>query len=373
MRTVTFQSVLYGVTSVLGYVPKRDLTTERAAALTEYINRSVDKAWRFDFWPEWLTCEQRGFRLPYDNAKAYPAPTAAAPVEVFDPATVSYYQASRATTGNPPTVLSNGSFQVNGAFWALSAQGYSQPTWFVNGWYWGVGPSPGFTVPDWSPNTNYTTGAVGTIGSQVRNPGDNRLYQCIATHTSGGAFDATKFGLLTPFNKYIAYDQGGGLTPMDEVKRVCDRDPYVYPKTPGERPFRVSGNGVQVKWDAPSLVYVEYRQRPPVFTSVTWSATAAYVAGNTVYYGADCWVALVGSTNVSPGSDGTKWELIAFPKILAETVKRGALALAYRDQKQSDRADDEEERAREEIEDEWDRVLASQGQFETARAEVYGS
>ena len=48
MRTVTYQSVLWGAARLLGLDPVRDLNLQMAARLTEYINRAVAKGWRFE-------------------------------------------------------------------------------------------------------------------------------------------------------------------------------------------------------------------------------------------------------------------------------------------------------------------------------------
>lgn len=367
MRTVPFQSVLNGVAFALGLNPSRDLNPARAATFAEYVNRRVEKGWRFDFWPEWTLCEARGYRLAYNNATAYPAPTAAVAQEVFFPGTVGYFQALQATTGVAPATLVGGQWLVNGAQWALSLQNYGSAT--------GTCGTTTYTGPDWMPNTVYTGGAQGVVGATVRNPNDNRFYMCFVSHTSGATFDATKFGILTPFNKYIAYDQAG-QTSMDEVKRVCKRNPRVFPKTPGEIPFNVSSDGVQLQQSAPALVWVEFRKRPPVFTSTVYNAATAYAAGALVLstITGECYLALQPATGQDPtAANSAYWNKIDFPRVLSSPVKRFALADAYRDQKQNDRADDEEERANEELQNAWDEVQASQGQYETAKVETYGS
>ena len=44
-----------------------------------------------------------------------------------------------------------------------------------------------------------------------------------------------------------------------------------------------------------------------VSTRTAWSAVTAYVTNNEVYYNFKDWIALAGSTNVTPSSDPTKW------------------------------------------------------------------
>lgn len=44
-----------------------------------------------------------------------------------------------------------------------------------------------------------------------------------------------------------------------------------------------------------------------ISTRPNWSNVTAYVAGNEVYYNFKDWIALASSTNVTPGTDATKW------------------------------------------------------------------
>lgn len=65
MRTVTYQSVLWGVARRLGMEPNKDLNRTRAATLTEYINSRLAEAWRWEFWPELTLCQERFYRPDY--------------------------------------------------------------------------------------------------------------------------------------------------------------------------------------------------------------------------------------------------------------------------------------------------------------------
>jgi hypothetical protein len=44
-----------------------------------------------------------------------------------------------------------------------------------------------------------------------------------------------------------------------------------------------------------------------------WDATLLWLTGNKVAYAGQVWVAVANSTNVTPGSDGTKWALSSSP------------------------------------------------------------
>lgn len=345
MRTVTFKSVIDGICRGLAYDPARDLNASRFASLTEYVNQRMIEGWKFAFWPELTACEQRWYRPWYAAAEAVTAGQ-----ERFYGPTGQYYQALQNSTGQKPATTTDGvTYVENSAFWAVSAATYSGPLW----------------IP----------GLVLAIGDKVQNPDDGRMYQCIAAHTTGAVFDATKFGILTPLDKYVAYDQAG-LTPISEGKQPAyRRNPKVFTNNPGPLAFVPGNNGLQFDWRAPVSVWIEFRPVPPQFASTIRSDSPAYAAGVTLYDTAtqDCWTSLAAiNPGESPTSTPAKWRRILFPAILASFVKRAALSDAIRDQKQTGRADDELVAAQEELQDTHDRILEAQGQFETAAVVAYG-
>lgn len=342
MRTVTFQSILHGVASLLGMDPARDLNAVRAATFTKYVNARLKEGWRYDFWPELMATEQRRYRLPYVAATAYVAPSATAAQEVYYIAAGDYFQTLRSTTGNAPATLT-GVYVENSAYWARCAQSYSANDWAV--------------------------GTVFAVGQQSKNPDDGRVYQCFTAHTAAGSsMDLTKFGVLTPFSKYIAYEQTG-QTAIDAVKRVTKRDPRVYPRNPFEIPFTTAALGVQVAANAPAEVWVGFRLRPNQFTSTAWSGTTTYGLNGLSYVSAtgECYVSLqAGNLNQNPVTQTAYWRKVDFPEVLASFVERAAFSDALKDQKQTDRSNNELEAARQELDEAVTRELESQGQYECA-------
>jgi hypothetical protein len=105
MRSVTFKSVLHGAAALAGMRPA-DLTTDRAATLTEYINNRVAEGWRRDFWPEWTVVSQRQYHPSYDATKNVTAGDVR-----YDEASDAYYTALQNQTpaAEGPT---------NAAYWA---------------------------------------------------------------------------------------------------------------------------------------------------------------------------------------------------------------------------------------------------------------
>ncbi len=353
MRATTFQNVLYGTARVLGLDPYRDLNPARAGTLTEYINNRLSEGWCYDYWPEWTKAEKRTYRDVY-NASA----NLMATDERFHIASNLYYQALQAQTPatQAPATFNGTAWVENSAFWALSASSY--------------------TANDWAAGTAYA------IGNQVRNPDDGEFYQCFSAHTSGATFDATKFGLLTPFNRYIAYEQTG-QTKIGAVKRLARKNPTIFAITPGEIGFFPSTDGLQVDSTAPNQVWVEFRLRPPVFDATLWSVSATYALGDLRYVPAtgDCYIALAPNTALPPQNNPNAWQPVKFPLILASFVKRAAASDAITDQKQTDRATallrgtpgTDDRGAYGELEDAHDREFAGQGQYSRAEVQTYGS
>lgn len=348
---MTFQSVLQGVAAKLGMDPLRDLNAARAAALTEYLNTRLGEGWKFEFWPEWTVSEPRYYRDGY---------SAALNVAVTDErvflADGNYYQAlvAQAPAAQAPATLNGSVYVENSAYWALSARTYAGLDW--------------------------ATGRVLAVGDKVRNPADARYYQCIAAHTAGATFDGTKFGILTPFQKYVAYEQTG-QTAIDEVQGVSRNDPRVWPRRPGNLLFAPNANGIELlDPNAPAQVWVTFRLRPPEFTSVLYSSTGNVAVGDLRYWPTrnggtgECYRARLAQTPAAlPPSNATNWERVSFPAILSDFVKRAAFADALSDQKQQDRKTNELATALEELQDASDRALASQGQFERAAVQTYGA
>lgn len=344
MRLVTFQSVLHGTARMLGLNPAR-LDTIRSAALAEYINQHVRFGWHFDFWPEWLLTEERRYRAAWVAGTAYGAGTAAVAVEVFYIPAQTYYQSLvAANTNHAPGVLTAGEYVENSAYWAECASSYS--------------------VEDWETATDYA------LGDQVRFPDDGQSYQCITAHTSGASFDTSKFGILTPFNRYVAFEQTGA-TVISRVKLATRRDSRVFGTKPGLLWSGRSDLGVQVGPEAPQTVWLQFQTLPPVFTATAWVASTAYAVADLVYAATETYKCATAHTSAASFAVGSNWTLVKFPFLLAEYVKRCAKASSLEDLKLTNRALVNEDRASRMLEDLVDDEFEGQGQSQTANVRTY--
>lgn len=93
--------------------------------------------------------------------------------------------------------------------------------------------------------------------------------------------------------------------------------------TPGIRGIAGCGiwmDSIVMPFDSPATVWVKFMPEAPRFSFTEWDDETAYVKGDVRYIVATgkCWMALDASTNVTPGTDETKWMEVGVPEFLAE-------------------------------------------------------
>jgi hypothetical protein len=334
--------------------PTRDLNTDRAATLTEYLNNAVGNAVTFDWWPEMMEVELRQFRPNYTPGEFLEATN-----ERYHPGSGKYYQALQLQVAatEAPATYSAGVWTENSAYWAETQGSY--------------------TADD------QVDGEALAVGDQRRDPNTGLFYQIFTAHTAvDTSVDTTKAGVLTAFARTIDYDQTGE-TPMGEVKAVHRRDPRVFPDRSGKLNQRKTSAGLLVlpgmynpqylpQSTVPNQVWVEFRRRPPVFTSTPWVSGTAYDRDALVYYRGDTFKSAHGNNDAAV--DGAvNWILVEFPEIFAAYVKFAAAADCSTDQKQDSRSTTLRQQAEAELERVRDQEINSQQDPETAEVSTYGT
>lgn len=299
MRHVSYQTIIRAAEALfLG--TRDDLDTPTSDVLNTHFDRWARQLWEAHYWPEWTVAEQRQFRPTWLIGTTYGEPTATAAVEHFHVRSGKYFQSLRSgNLGNEPADAND---VENSAYWAECQGEYSGDDWATG---------RVFTV----------TNGSATI---VRNPEDDRHYQCHTAHTAGAAFDSTKFGILTPFRRSLDYEQTDE-TEIGEVKAIWDRDPLIHFGTAQKVEF-VLGDKIYVAGDA-ARVWVEYRQRPPSWTGADYAATTTYALDAQVYSPTqgDFYRSLVASNTGQAVTDTTKWERIDVPYVLQDAIAQGIL------------------------------------------------
>lgn len=343
MVTVDYSEVLNGSAALAGLGPD-DIGNAEFRLLRQFHDRRLQRAWESHHWPDLCRVEQRTFRPQWSALNTY-----AAADEEYDVPTGNYYQSLQGTNlNNPPTI----SGVENSAWWALSQTGYGALPW--------------------------QSGVPYVVGKQVQNPGDLQFYQCISAHTSGGAFDPTKFGLLTPFDRYIAYDQvkadGTLETPIGEIFTATDVNPKLSTKQV-PFPFWLSDKGAQFTQlkHAIAFAWLYFRIRRPVLKGNEFDSTVAYASGRQVYYvgiggtieeGVGNFFSALVTTAAgdTPESAASSWSVVPLPYIFRGYLIPAGYADWLTADGQANKAAGYETMALEALEAEADKLQRQQGQ-----------
>lgn len=290
MRTTPYKQVINRLAS---YLQTADgLSVEDATLSAAKINLFVRLAWEYYWWPDLMLIEKRTFRPAWVSGTTY---AAGAEVYFTTGECGEYYQALTSTSLPP---LTGG--VLNASAWALCEQSYTATVW--------------------------ATGQGFAVGDQTINPNDGEFYQCLTAHTAGATFDASLWGLLTPFVRSLDYEQTDE-TALGELRFIWDRNPEVHRAAQGV-PFRLRADYVQVLGTS-NVVWVEFRQRPNTYTNAVIASTATYTSGAQIYdpTTGENWLATAMATaGQSPTTNPEKWSLVPFPYYFVEYVAASVYA-----------------------------------------------
>lgn len=178
-------------------------------------------------------------------------------------------------------------------------------------------------MPDWAIGTAYIAGnyvyhedaywkcLVNDTGTE---PGTD------ATIWSADVSDMPRFiQRAQPWETYIIDEDG-----VDLQDFAFRSDPRL---TPGLRAMTGCEwwmDSIVVPAAAGNTVWCKFRPEAPRFSFTAWDDETAYVAGDVCYVAATgkCWMALTSSTNVTPGTDETKWVEMGVPEFLADYLSQ---------------------------------------------------
>lgn len=255
MRAVDYIEVLNGSADLCA-LDRANLSTADFRTLRDMHSNRLAAAWEFDLWPEIVPAEQRFFRAAWVIGTNYGVGTSVGN-QVWYALAGKYYQSLHAANlGNAPATLTGGVWVTSTAHWAEFASGETTGT-------------------SWSATTTYAVGDKVSYGGIV--------YQLYIAAAAGTApTDATKWGQLTDFDRYVAFAQSGQTVLSEgQVLGVWDRNPRVTTRAAPLSWF-LSENGVQVISPV-SWCWVEFRRECPELKGEPWSATTTYAAGDQVW------------------------------------------------------------------------------------------
>lgn len=337
LRTVDAVDVISGTADMCG-LDRANLANSDFAMIRQAHDRRLQTAWEFDRWPELIRTEKRYYRDPYATGTSYTASTATAATEVYFPASGKYYQNVKASVGVDPA---NAAGVVNATNWAESAPSYSA--------------------------SNFSAATTYVLADKVLYPTTDRYY---VLHTAAVAgtlpTDTTKWGILTDFDRYVAYAQTGKTA----IGGVLDTN-SVNPKTTTRTSpldWFLSENGVQISTPS-SFAWITYRIRTVRLFGDAFSTTTVYTAGQQIYYSTgvrgnyyDCIVTTTaGDTPISAPS---KWSIVNIPLIFQRYLEWGGYADWLRNDGQTDKAMVEDDKATSFLSDQSGLLQGQQGQVQ---------
>lgn len=300
MRTIPYSDILQRATEATGRI-YADLSKEEAGLLKGFTGTRLKQVWEKWPWPELVLVEKRAFRPNWDEAKTY-----AAREEVYFLEARKYYQSLRAANlANEPAT--GDPLVENSAWWAECQKAYES-----------------------APFDNAKAYAV---GDKVFYPKTGLSYQAHTAGTGNLPTDADFWGALTPFVRYVAWEQPGKAA-LGDVLGVTASNPYTQLI---EEPlaWRETDLGILVFTSLPT-VWVRFRQRPPFLKGNLFDATKEYAAGEQVYFAqtsaagnvtGDFYEALEDvDAGDDPDSEPDQWRKVAIPYVFGEYLIHAAAA-----------------------------------------------
>ena len=291
MLTTSAGRICFGINELL--VGKSELpTTQVFPVVRGHLDLALGEIWNMEFWSFLFLTERRYFRQNWASGSTYNKTN-----EVYDAATQAYFQCLRDSVtgaGNSPT---DSAGAERSAYWAACQSAYAGS--------------------DWVTATAY---AVGTI---IFYPVTNAYYQCHTAHTASGTLipSATggneRWGVLTPFQRYIDHAQSWETNAIGTVFDLKDADPRVtrrwqsiQRRTQQDRTYAL---------DSVVSCWAEFRLRRPRLTGTFYDTLLGYAVGDQVYFTTTAGVgnfyactvtALAGDT---PATDTDKWSIVEIP------------------------------------------------------------
>lgn len=321
MRTIDYIDVLNASARASGIAP--DMASgDEFESFRGFHNDRLKRNWERRPWHDIKRTEKRYYRDLY-AAQVYAA-------EVYYPGPQKYYLALRAVLSTEAPATYNATtrtWTTNLAYWAESGVEYS--------------------ADEYSATRAYVR------GDQVFYSITGLFYQLFAAASTGNApSSAANWGVLTEFDRYVAYEQTG-KTAFEHAFSAWDRDPDGDGRARMFSAFH-SNLGLQVLDDEP-FCWMVYRIRRPILKGDVFDATATYAVGDQVYFSStttrgnfyDC--VAVTTAGQSPDTNAAKWTVVPLPAQFQTYLIHGAAADYLAADEEPMRRDREESTATEDL------------------------
>jgi len=248
-------------------------------------------------------------------------------------------------------------------------------TWLPVGWEYDFWPEL-MLVERRAYRVTWNNSDTFAAGTEVFFEDDETYYEANSAPNNPAAGESpasapTKWTEVETLKRYVALEQTG-QTKIGGVKRVCRRDPELYPQAPGEVRFDITPKGIVPESRAGARVYVEFRKRPPTFAADEYSAVTAYAADDVRFYPTtwECYRAKQATTGNAP-TNTTYWEKVEFPYVLKRFVEQACYAATLKPDGAGDKAADELALAYGFLIQAQDVELAQQGQSDSVSVVTY--
>jgi hypothetical protein len=242
METTYFGDILQEAANEVTALDPDNLDTNEFRAIRRAANSRLQHAWNYHFWPDLMKLERRYFRPDVTGNEN------AGDIAYYPPLQ-KYFQALVSTPGvlpDDPNALS---------CWTEAETSYQADT--------------------------FSGTAAYVQGDQVQYGDD--FYQLFAASATGVLpTDATQWGKLVPFDKYIPYERDG-FTSIGVVTAAWSANPRTTTRG-NELNWSLSENGVQILTPI-NYAWLEYRTRCPVLFGDLYDASFdGYDAGWQIYF-----------------------------------------------------------------------------------------
>lgn len=291
MNAISFVTVLSGAADLIG-LDRANISPGDFRIIRDLADKRLHTAWEFNNWPELMRVERRYYRQLWDATTAFVAGD-----QRYYPGPLKYYQALTASTNQPPATYSIGVWTTNLAYWAELFTGYTAD--------------------------NYSSTRTYVQGEQAYNPATDQYYQLFAVNSlNNPTTDTTRWGLLTAFDRYVAYSQPG-KTVIGEVHWVGKNNPRITTKNREYSTF-LSENGVQVLTPSTSA-WIEYKQVCPQLKGDFIDLTLAYPAVGQIYFSDGNFYDVLSTTAAgdTPVTQPTEFSVVQIPLIFSRYLQLG--------------------------------------------------